>query len=269
MVSAAQIEADFRAKVSGHIRLTTDGKNRFRVFTPFRFDDGDNLAVVLKRIDSAWVLSDEGHTYMHLTYSLDHRDLEQGNRRKLIDRALATFDVAEREGELVCTVSGDGFGDSLFSLVQAILRIADVTYLNRDVVKSTFVEDLKVTVRASVDDPDRVDFDWHDSDNDPDGTYPVDCRIEGNGKPMFVFGVNSDRKCGLVTQVIQHYLLIKKPFRSLAVYEKQEDLDRKAVARLTDVADKQYSSLNANRQQIGSFLADWASSAKTNGKANH
>ena len=42
--------------------------DRYQVFTPFLFDDGDHLVIVLKRNNSHWVLSDEGHTYMHLTY---------------------------------------------------------------------------------------------------------------------------------------------------------------------------------------------------------
>jgi Domain of unknown function DUF1828 len=44
-----------------------------RVFTPFMLEDGDHLAIVLRKESEAWTLSDEGHTYMHPTYDLDEK----------------------------------------------------------------------------------------------------------------------------------------------------------------------------------------------------
>ena len=43
------IETDFRRKVGEGVRLAGEGVNRYRVFTPFLFEDGDHLAVVLKQ----------------------------------------------------------------------------------------------------------------------------------------------------------------------------------------------------------------------------
>ena len=65
--SLETIQQDFHRKVSQKIRLSGEGIDRFRVFTPFLFDDGDHLAIVLKKDGPRWVLSDEAHTYMHLT----------------------------------------------------------------------------------------------------------------------------------------------------------------------------------------------------------
>ena len=70
------VERDFQEKVSTKIRLAAEGMERYRVFTPFLFEDGDHLSVVLKRQGARWVLSDEAHTYMRLTYDLDERDLQ-------------------------------------------------------------------------------------------------------------------------------------------------------------------------------------------------
>ncbi|MCL4517516.1 MAG: hypothetical protein M1379_18370 [Firmicutes bacterium] len=39
------IERNFREKVCDKVRLESEGIERFRVFTPFRFDDGDHLFV--------------------------------------------------------------------------------------------------------------------------------------------------------------------------------------------------------------------------------
>jgi hypothetical protein len=72
------IERNFKEKVCD--KLTSEGVNRYRVFTPFIFEDGDHLSIILKRENGKWMLSDEGHTYMHLTYDIDERDLQRGTK---------------------------------------------------------------------------------------------------------------------------------------------------------------------------------------------
>lgn len=92
------IEMDFKQKVCDSLRISSEGINRYRVFTPFLFEDGDHLAIVLKREKDRWILTDEGHTYMHLTYDLDEKDLQKGTRAKIITNALTGFSVDDREG---------------------------------------------------------------------------------------------------------------------------------------------------------------------------
>ncbi|MBF0438662.1 MAG: DUF1828 domain-containing protein [Magnetococcales bacterium] len=60
----ASIEDDFREKVCAQTHIASEGLNRFRVFTPFLFNDGDHLSIVLKQERDRWMLSDEGHTYL-------------------------------------------------------------------------------------------------------------------------------------------------------------------------------------------------------------
>ena len=120
------IERDFHEKVSAQIRLHPEGLNRFRVFTPFLFEDGDHLAIVLKKEQGKWVFSDEAHTFMRLTYSIDEKYLLSGARRKIISNALSMFEVEDRNGELVLHVRDGRYGDALYSFIQALLKIAYV-----------------------------------------------------------------------------------------------------------------------------------------------
>src|SRR4051794_17427994 len=120
------IEADFRSKLVDRLSLEPEGVGRFRVLTPFLFEDGDHLSIVLKREGERWVISDEGNTFMRLTYRLEERNLFSGTRQRIIDDALSLFGLDDRDGELLISVPGDSFGDALYSFVQGILRISDV-----------------------------------------------------------------------------------------------------------------------------------------------
>lgn len=249
------IVKDFKSKVCNQLRVVEEGGNRFRVFTPFLFEDGDHLAIVLKRDRERWILSDEGHTYMHLTYDIDEKDLRTGTRQKIIGNALSAFEVTDRDGELFTPIEGERFGDALYSFVQALLKIADVTFLSRERVKSTFMEDfrafIETTVRANI-----REFDWHDPGHDPDGLYTVDCRIKSvDGPPLFVYALPSDDKVKDATIGLHQFERWSTPHRGIGVFENQEDVNRKSLARFTDVCDRQFSNLATNKERLGRFLA--------------
>ena len=142
-MSTNTIELDFKAKVCEKVQIAPEGLERFRVFTSFMFDDGDHLCIVLKKDGDGWILSDEGNTYMRLTFDMDEQDLREGKRHAIIANALSLFDVEDRDGELVIRVRDGLYGDALFSFAQAILKIADVSYLSRERVRSTFIDDFR------------------------------------------------------------------------------------------------------------------------------
>lgn len=254
-MSIATIEQDFHEKVSKEIRLMAEGIGRFRVFTPFLFEDGDHLAVVLRREGPEWVLSDEAHTFMRLTYDIDETDLHRGTRQKIITNTLSAFRIEDRDGELILPVPDEQYGDALFSFVQGILKIADVSYLSRERVRSTFNDDFQNFLAESIPE-ERRDFDWVDPVRDSEGRYSVDCRVNGMPRPLFIHALSNDDKVRDATISLLQFEKWEMSFRSLAIFEDQESINRKVLARFSDVCENQFSSLTANRERISRFLDD-------------
>ncbi len=249
------IERDFKNRVSEKLSLSSEGIDRYRVFTPFMFEDGDHLSIVLKRMNGGWILSDEGHTYMHLTYDLEEKDLQRGTRQKIITNALSVFSVEDKEGELLIPIQEDSYGDALYNFVQALLKITDVSYLSRERVRSTFMEDFRLFMEKSVPE-NRREFDWFDRRHDPAGKYQIDCRINRMPRPLFVQALPNDDKTRDATITLLQFEKWGASFRSLAVFEDQEQINRKVLARYSDVCEKQFSSLAANRDRIKRFLEE-------------
>jgi hypothetical protein len=256
------IRDEFKNRVCEQVDLRPEGEGRFVVFTPFRFEDGDHFAIILKKENDGWILSDEASTLMHLSYQMDD-DIDSGNRGEIIQGSLAGFSVQNRSGELIIPISEGRFGDALFNFVQALTKVTDVSFLSRERVHSTFLEDFRVFLRSKVPE-DRLDFNWTDQRHDPLGRYPVDARINRMRSPLMVYALQNDDKVNVAAISLLTFEKWKIPFRSMAIFEDQQSIARPVLARFTDVCEKAYSSLVGNEVRIASYLARVLQTSKGN-----
>ena len=247
------IEKEFQERLCAQVRLESEGLDRYRVFTPFRLDDGDHLSIVLRQDLLGWTLSDEGHTYMRLTYDIDEDDLFSGTRQQIISDALSSFQVEDREGELLLGISDGGYGDALFSFAQALLKISDVSYLTRERVRSTFKDDFETLMSEAVPE-ERRHFDWYETGLDPSGKYKVDCRVNGMARPIFAYALLNDTNTRDATIALHRFGEWNLEFHPIAIFEDQTSIGRQVLARFSDVCENQFSNLAGNRTRIAQFL---------------
>ena len=134
MGRVSEIERNIQDLIGSEVTLLPYGINSYRVITPFLFDDGDNLSIVLKNQNEKWLLTDEGHTLMHLSYDIDDRELRKGTRAKIINNVLKRFGVEDQNGSFVLQIESDGFGPYILDYIQALLHVTDISFLNRKLV---------------------------------------------------------------------------------------------------------------------------------------
>jgi len=118
-------------------------------------------------------------------------------------------------------------------------------------MRITFREFIEKTVVKE-----RRTFDWHEPEHDPEGLYSVDCRIEVPADdPIFIYALQSDDKVKDATIGLHQYERWAIRNRGVGVFENQEDINRRSLARFSDVCDKQFSNLATNKERLAKYLS--------------
>ncbi len=212
------------------------------------------MSIALRRNKNTWELSDEASTYMHLSYELEDRALDTGTRQTIISDALAFFGIEDDDGELRVAIEGDQYGSALYSLVQAMLRISDVTFLSRERVASAFMEDFKEYLSRILPE-DRRTFDWSHPTHDPKQLYAVDCYVNGDRRrPIAIYGLTTDSRVRDATIALHQFESWDLDLYSVGIFEDMERVSRKPLARFADVCGKLFSSLPENEDRIDKHL---------------
>lgn len=240
-----QIERMLCERLCTQIKLFQRENGFVMLDTPFTFPDGDHYALYLEALATGGVrITDNGHTFMALSYEHDVDAFRQGTRGRLLEMILTEQGVQESEGRLWLDSSTDELARNIFKLGQAITRLYDLTFLSRTRVASTFYEDLDEVLRKVVP-AERIQKDYLVPDIPQSENYPIDYRIEAPTQ-LFIMGITAGRdKARLATIILQYLLSRDAEFESLLVFEDQASVPRADLARLSNVGGEQVASLDA------------------------
>ena len=129
------------------------------------------------------------------------------------------------------------------------------SYLVREQVRSTFYEDFRELISETAP-KDRLTFDYTHPEFDIEGKYAVDCQINGMPKPIFIFAIPNDSKCKDVMISMYQFERWDIKYQSVSIFEDQESINRRVLAKFSDIGEKQFSSLLSNKQRITSYITE-------------
>ncbi len=121
--------------------------NRTLLHTGHFFPDGDEFRIVLEyKEEDGWIITDDGHTAMWLSYEdFEITDVRKDILRRILNTNGAKFD----EGEVYVRCNENNAGRALKSLIQTIQQMSDLIFLRKETVRSTFNEELKEILQTS------------------------------------------------------------------------------------------------------------------------
>lgn len=248
------LELALQERLKTDVAIEPRGKEDFRIITPFHFDDGDILKIILKRRgDDEWELTDEGHTLMYISYYDINMNTE--TRANILQKIVSSHFMNEENGRLFIRAQGkDDLAGSLFSFIQGIVKVSDMALWNRERVHSLFYEEFHSMIETVAGDRKLV-FDYYDPVTDKERLRKVDCVIMlRQERPFHVFAVNNDSKGKDALIVMMHHELNGLHVPTSVIFENAEEIGRKTAISIGDMADKTFSSLNAAQDRMPRYI---------------
>ena len=242
------------AALADEVELREVDQGLTQVYVPFEFPDGDGLVLYVRHISpNSLQLTDRGHTLMHMAYHTDVARLAEGQRASLLEQIRLRHDVDEHDGEFVMPSSLETVGSDVFRFSQALLEIADLRNLDREVVRSTFREDFTSLLTDRFPQAIR---NFVDREHDERGDYPVPFVLNNTARPIGVFDINSDERALEAVVIANKMREWGHKMHVVAVEEDQETLTRKHVAWLSAALDKQFPALQGRESAIVDYLTE-------------
>jgi hypothetical protein len=251
-LDATALQRELTVSVGREIEVRPHSEGVLRVETPFAFPDGDHLVIRLREVDNHYEWSDFGHTFMHLSYSVDIDALMSGQRGRLLEQTLTRLELENRDGELVLPTVHEDVGLTLLRFVQALIHVTDLDYLSQERVRSTFRDDVRRLLKERFGA--RAHINYLDRKHDPRGQYPVDCLLNETDQPIAVFALLNDDNTRDATITLQEFRSWGRELFSTAIFADQEKINRRVLARFSNVCDKQFSSLAGQEDEVVAYL---------------
>jgi hypothetical protein len=232
---------NLKEEFNHHIAFREKRPGIVQVIAPLFHEDGDMIEMFIALPKSASEkirISDHGMTLMRLSYSYD---VETPTKRKILDRILSENGVGEDRGRFFMETTSEHLYPSLLQFAQTVAKVSNMQVFKREIIHSLFYETLNDFVSSTLGkyQPEKNYLPIPTKDE-----LEVDWRLKTQPRNIFLYGVTDKSKARLAALACLEFQKIEIPFRSLIVHEDFEGaLSRKDQTRITNVADKQFTSL--------------------------
>ena len=244
-----------KPEFNGHIAFREKRPNIMQVIAPLYHEDGDMLDIFLdipKNSGDPIRISDHGLTLMRLSYSFE---VDSPTKQKILLRILSENGVEEFDGRLFIRSSRETLYPDLMQFAQTIAKVCNLQMMKREVIQSLFYETLNdfVSTELSLYKPEPRYMPIPERDDlDVDWRFPAIT----TSKDIFLYGVRDTAKARLAVLSCQAFQVKGIPFRSLIIHEDFEtSLSKKDQSRITNIADKQFTTLDDFKQNAEQYLA--------------
>lgn len=239
------LNKDFNGKVS----IKRKRPDIYQIMLPIYHEDGDMIDLFIQSIgDNKFVLSDFGLTLQRLAYSYD---IDTPNKEIILQKIISENKLSEQDGKIFLHTNFENLYYDILHITQSYSKIGSMRYFKRGVIENLFFEILDEFIFTELQEfkpqknvlpiPHREDLE-------------ADYSFQPNGKPVYLFGVRDVSKARLATLNYQAYLLENIKYHGWVVTENFEALPRKDKLRLTNICDKQFTSLDEFKINSKSFL---------------
>lgn len=211
-------------------------KNVYRLYAPFFHEDGDMYSIYLEASADGITIRDFGNTLMRVSYTFD---ISTPKKKKVLQDIVKSNLGELDDGELLIHTTASDVQDAIYQYAQLVSKVSNIDILSRETVKSMFYEyfnDFVMTQLKAYHVQKKV-FPTNDRE------LVVDYAIPGD-KPIYLFGVNSDAKASRVVISCLTFQKHTLPFRSVVVHEDLNGLNGFNRRQITNVADKQFYTLD-------------------------
>lgn len=243
------LTAEFRALQFREKRL-----GLFKILVPFFYEDGDMYDLFVEecpRNTDLLRISDHGLSLMKLSYNFD---IDTPKKKEILESTISQNRCFYDSGMIYLDIHPQQFVTGVYQLAQVISKINAMDMLSYDIVQSLFYENLNTCMKESFE---RYNYtkDFRPTKDDQLVVdYHIPMRAEGT-KPLFIFGVNENTKASKVVISCLSFQKQKIPFRSLIVHEDFDGLSSFYRNQITNMADKQFTSLDNFRAEGMDYIS--------------
>ncbi len=229
----------------------------YQLIIPILHEDGDMVDIYLldsPRGEGFVRICDFGMTLMRLSYTYD---ITTETRRRIFESILHNNGVLNDEGNLYIDTPLERLYEGILQFAGCSQKVCNMRYWGREVVRSTFYEDLAGFIKGELSRFSPV------ADLSPIHDYPVsvDWSLTHRNINFYVFGVLGNDKAKNVAIALLEFQKARLPFMSLVVHEDMEELGRRERLILTSNADNQYPNLPEFRGRADADISRLASVA--------